>query len=96
MVEGWQDAPARRNKGRQTNKGDMKGAGDVTKFYVSNLPSGCTPWEVSEFFGYYGEVVGSYIARKRDKEGNRFGFCSFRKVSNVLDLEKRMNGVKMG
>ncbi|PWA39898.1 nucleotide-binding alpha-beta plait domain-containing protein [Artemisia annua] len=87
MVEGWQDVPARRNKGRQKNKGETKGVGDVTKFFVSNLPSGCTLWVVSEFLGYYGEVVGSYIAKKRDKEGKRFGFCSFR---------KRMNGVKMG
>ncbi|PWA60122.1 RNA-directed DNA polymerase, eukaryota [Artemisia annua] len=96
MEEEWQDVLARRNKGRQNNKGEAEGAGDVTKFFVSNLPSGCTPWEVSEFLGYYGEVVGSYIAKKRDKEGKRFGFITFRKVRNALELEKRMNGIKMG
>ncbi|PWA62725.1 nucleotide-binding alpha-beta plait domain-containing protein [Artemisia annua] len=86
----------RRNFERQSNKGQAKGSGGVTKFFISNLPSGCTPWEVSEFLGYFGEVVGSYIAKKRDKAGNRFGFITFRNVSNVVELERRMNGIKMG
>ncbi|PWA48326.1 RNA-directed DNA polymerase, eukaryota [Artemisia annua] len=96
MVEEWTHVPTRRNKGKQNQIGHDKGIRDVTKFYVSNFPNGCTPWEVKEFFGHFGEVVGSYIAKKRDKEGNRFGFISFRKVSNVVDMEKRMNGTKMG
>ncbi|PWA81851.1 RNA-directed DNA polymerase, eukaryota [Artemisia annua] len=95
MVD-WQEVPARRNKGRLHNKGVAKGFEDVTKFFVSNLPNGCIPGDVSEFLGCFGEVVSSYIARKRDKEGNKFGFVTFRKVSNTADLVKRMNGVKMG
>ncbi|PWA94018.1 RNA-directed DNA polymerase, eukaryota [Artemisia annua] len=95
MVD-WQEVLARRNKGRLNNKGEAKGYEDVTKFFVSNLPNGCIPGEVSEFFGCFGEVVGSYIARKRDKEGNRFGFVTFRKVSSTADLVRRMNSVKMG
>ncbi|PWA70608.1 nucleotide-binding alpha-beta plait domain-containing protein [Artemisia annua] len=39
---------------------------------------------------------GEAKGMKRDKEGNRFGFFTFRKVRNALELEKRMNGVKMG
>ncbi|PWA86209.1 nucleotide-binding alpha-beta plait domain-containing protein [Artemisia annua] len=96
MVEGWQEVPARRNKGSSHNRGENKAFEDVTKLFVSNLPNGCIPGDVSEFMGYFGEVVNSYIARKRDKEGNRFGFVTFRKVKNTADLVKRMNGVKMG
>ncbi|PWA48465.1 RNA-directed DNA polymerase, eukaryota [Artemisia annua] len=71
QAKDWQEVPARRNKGRLNNKGEAKGYEDVTTFFVSNLPNGCIPGEVSEFFCCFGEVVGSYIARKRDKEGNR-------------------------
>ncbi|PWA80165.1 nucleotide-binding alpha-beta plait domain-containing protein [Artemisia annua] len=92
----WQKVPVRKRLGRQKTIGDSKELGDTTKFYISNFPPGCNPWEVSEFFGGFGEVVGSYIARKRDKDGNRFGFVTFKKVRNVVDLEKSMNGVKMG
>ena len=67
MVEGWQEVPVRRNKGRQNMKRESKGMGDTTKFYISNIPTGCNPWEMSKFLGSFGEVVGSYIARKRDK-----------------------------
>ncbi|PWA51972.1 nucleotide-binding alpha-beta plait domain-containing protein [Artemisia annua] len=92
----WQEVPSRRSKGRQRMNGDPIGMGDTTKFFISNIPTGCNPWELSGFLGCFREVVGSYIARKRDKEGNRFGFVTFKKVRNAVELEKRMNGVKMG
>ncbi|PWA52985.1 RNA-directed DNA polymerase, eukaryota [Artemisia annua] len=96
MEDEWTKVPSRWERGRKFKSGQSFGTRNVIKFFLSNLPSGCIPREVSEFMGYYGDVVGSYIARKRDKEGNRFGFISFRNVSNVAELEKRLNGVKMG
>ncbi|KAJ0570912.1 putative RNA recognition motif domain, nucleotide-binding alpha-beta plait domain superfamily [Helianthus annuus] len=66
------------------------------KYYVTNLPFGCTPWEVAEFLGFSGEIAGTYVARKNDKAGNRFGFVSFKNLKNAKELEQRMNGVKMG
>ncbi|KAM0023720.1 putative RNA recognition motif domain, nucleotide-binding alpha-beta plait domain superfamily [Helianthus debilis subsp. tardiflorus] len=90
----WIDVPFNRN--RNERNGGKKTERSVTKYFVSNLPTGCTPWEVSDFFGYYGKIVGTYIARKIDKQGNRFGFVSFANVQDAKDLENRMNGVKMG
>ena len=96
MGDEWSKVPSRWERGRKSPAGQPVGNRKVTKFFLSNLPSGCIPREVSDFLGYYGDVVGSYIARKRDKEGNRFGFITFKNVSNVRELEKRLNGVKMG
>ncbi|KAJ0594275.1 putative RNA recognition motif domain, nucleotide-binding alpha-beta plait domain superfamily [Helianthus annuus] len=92
--EEWRDVPDRRN--RRGNNLDRKMERNVTKYYISNLPYGCTPWEVADFLRIYGEIVGTYIARKNDKDGNRFGFVSFINVKDVRDLEMRMNGIKMG
>ncbi|KAJ0703642.1 putative nucleotide-binding alpha-beta plait domain superfamily, RNA-binding domain superfamily [Helianthus annuus] len=44
----------------------------------------------------FGEVWKSYVAKKRDKSGNRFGFISFKSVSKWKDLEKKINGVNIG
>ncbi|KAF5754080.1 putative RNA recognition motif domain, nucleotide-binding alpha-beta plait domain superfamily [Helianthus annuus] len=75
----------------------MEGSADsVTKFFVSYLPEGCSPWELSSFIQQYGEVTKSYVAKKRDKFGKRFDFISFKVVRDWKDLEKRINGTNMG
>ncbi|PWA71898.1 nucleotide-binding alpha-beta plait domain-containing protein [Artemisia annua] len=90
----WQEATSRRNQNRREDRGETQP--EVMKYYVSNIPIGCIPWDVKRFLADYGDIVGTYIARKRDKEGNRFGFVSFRRVRNAVELEKRLNGIKMG
>ncbi|KAJ0724923.1 putative RNA recognition motif domain, nucleotide-binding alpha-beta plait domain superfamily [Helianthus annuus] len=50
---------------------------EVVKFFVTNLPEGCTPWELRQGLEHYGVISGTYVAKKRDKMGNRFGFVSF-------------------
>ncbi|MFS8027356.1 hypothetical protein Hanom_Chr16g01497761 [Helianthus anomalus] len=44
----------------------------------------------------FGEVSGTYVARKRDKGGCRFGFASFKGVRDKGELEKALRGVRMG
>ncbi|KAM0065404.1 putative RNA recognition motif domain, nucleotide-binding alpha-beta plait domain superfamily [Helianthus debilis subsp. tardiflorus] len=68
----------------------------ITKFFVTNLPSGCNPWDITEFVKVFGEVAGVYIAKKKDKNGNRFGFLSFSNVRDAKELERALNGTKMG
>ncbi|KAJ0879411.1 putative RNA recognition motif domain, nucleotide-binding alpha-beta plait domain superfamily [Helianthus annuus] len=87
-----------RSKRKSMNKGPERkmDRGSITKFFVTNLPQGCTPWELSEFVKVFGEVAGVYIARKKDKVGNKFGFISFRDVRDVKDMERALNGTKMG
>ena len=72
------------------------GEAEVTNYFISNLPYGCTPWEVKYVLGGFGEVAGVYIAKKNDKFGCRFGFISFKRVRDVRALEQRLNGTKMG
>ncbi|KAJ0759799.1 putative RNA recognition motif domain, nucleotide-binding alpha-beta plait domain superfamily [Helianthus annuus] len=89
----WLDPHHRSKKGVSNAS---SGKVSITKYFVTNLPQGCTPWEVSEFVKVFGEVYGVYIARKKDKVGNRFGFISFKDVRDAKELEKVLNGTKMG
>ncbi|KAF5817259.1 putative RNA recognition motif domain, nucleotide-binding alpha-beta plait domain superfamily [Helianthus annuus] len=70
--------------------------GTKVKLFVSNLPEGCTPWELRKCMESYGEVAGSYVARKRDKQGSRFGFVSFLGVRDKRELLGSLGGVRMG
>ncbi|KAI3732363.1 hypothetical protein L1987_63567 [Smallanthus sonchifolius] len=96
--EVWQDVPYKhRQRGDSDGfEGQKKPKVDCIKFFVSNLPKGCTPWEVSDFLGVFGEITGVYIARKKDKVGNTFGFISFKNVKDGKELERHLQGVKMG
>ncbi|KAJ0808981.1 putative RNA recognition motif domain, nucleotide-binding alpha-beta plait domain superfamily [Helianthus annuus] len=85
-----------RSKGDNGKSLDKSSKGVVTKFFISNLPRGCNPWDVADFVKVFGEVSGVYIARKLDKEGRRFGFVSFTNVANVKEIERALNGTKMG
>ncbi|KAJ0715098.1 putative RNA recognition motif domain, nucleotide-binding alpha-beta plait domain superfamily [Helianthus annuus] len=74
----------------------MGGSGGITKFFISNLPEGCTPWELKCGLVGLGDVWGTYVAKKRDKEGRRFGFASFKDVRDKSELERSLKGLKLG
>ncbi|KAJ0545998.1 putative RNA recognition motif domain, nucleotide-binding alpha-beta plait domain superfamily [Helianthus annuus] len=71
-------------------------AGSITKLFISNLPEGSTPWELRKCLESFGEISGTFVAKKRDKFGCRFGFASFKDVSNREELLNSLRGVKMG
>ncbi|KAM0049594.1 putative RNA recognition motif domain, nucleotide-binding alpha-beta plait domain superfamily [Helianthus debilis subsp. tardiflorus] len=73
-----------------------KGVKGITKFYVARLPEKCSSKDIEEALGVYGAINGVYVARKRDKNGFRFGFVSFTGVKNMEELEKSMQNVWMG
>ncbi|KAJ0557817.1 putative RNA recognition motif domain, nucleotide-binding alpha-beta plait domain superfamily [Helianthus annuus] len=70
--------------------------GNTTKLFISNLPDGSTPWELRKCLENFGEISGTFVAKKRDKFGNRFGFASFKNVSDRQELLNSLRGVKMG
>ncbi|KAF5814379.1 putative RNA recognition motif domain, nucleotide-binding alpha-beta plait domain superfamily [Helianthus annuus] len=70
--------------------------GQITKLFISNLPDGSTPWELRKCLENYGEIVGTFVAKKRDKFGLRFGFASFKDVASCQELLNSLKGVKMG
>ncbi|KAM0026466.1 putative RNA recognition motif domain, nucleotide-binding alpha-beta plait domain superfamily [Helianthus debilis subsp. tardiflorus] len=68
----------------------------LLSFFVTKLPKGCTPWELRKGLEGYGVISGTYVAKKRDKLGNKFGFVSFVEVKDRGVLEKSLSGVKLG
>ncbi|MFS8004741.1 putative RNA recognition motif domain, nucleotide-binding alpha-beta plait domain superfamily [Helianthus anomalus] len=68
----------------------------TVKFFVANIPEGCRPWDLASLLQDFGEISGTYIARKRNKEGLKFGFVSFKGVKDWKEQEKRLRGLKLG
>ncbi|MFS7981918.1 putative RNA-binding domain superfamily [Helianthus anomalus] len=44
----------------------------ITKFFVTNLPEGCSGSDLASQIRVFGQIFDLYIARKRDRGGNRF------------------------
>ncbi|KAF5768283.1 putative RNA recognition motif domain, nucleotide-binding alpha-beta plait domain superfamily [Helianthus annuus] len=76
--------------------GNMGQPDGVVKLFVTNLPDGCIPWELRKCMEVFGDIAGTYVAKKRDKNGCRFGFVSFKGVRDRAELLKSLGGVKMG
>ncbi|XP_022002117.1 uncharacterized protein LOC110899536 [Helianthus annuus] len=89
------DRDGRRSEAGFDN-GAEKGSNGFAKFYVARLPERCSSKDISKSLEPYGKVEGVYVARKRDKNGFRFGFASFSGVKDVEELEKKMKNVWMG
>ncbi|KAM0068793.1 putative RNA recognition motif domain, nucleotide-binding alpha-beta plait domain superfamily [Helianthus debilis subsp. tardiflorus] len=68
----------------------------VTKIFVTNLPGGCSGTDLATQVRSYGQIFDLYIARKKDKGGNRFGFVSMLDVKNKDELLKNLRGIRMG
>ncbi|PWA94625.1 RNA-directed DNA polymerase, eukaryota [Artemisia annua] len=66
------------------------------KLFVTNLPEGCSGTDLAEHVRPFGQIFNLYIARKRDKGGNRFGFVSMLDVKDKDDLLKSLRNIRMG
>ena len=67
-----------------------------TKFFISNLPDRCSGSDLAGFVRELGNIFDIYIARKRDRFGNRFGFISMLDVKNSVDLANALSSIRMG
>ncbi|KAL9997067.1 putative RNA recognition motif domain, nucleotide-binding alpha-beta plait domain superfamily [Helianthus debilis subsp. tardiflorus] len=92
----WNDFTSKKKNRKQGIEGSSSACRNISKFYISNLPWGCNSWDDADFVKVFGEVVRVYIARKVDKAGRRFGFVSFKDVRDVKEMERALNGTKMG
>ncbi|KAJ0779363.1 putative nucleotide-binding alpha-beta plait domain superfamily, RNA-binding domain superfamily [Helianthus annuus] len=70
--------------------------GRVTKFFIANILEGCRPWDLASILKEYVDLSGTYIARKRNKDGLKFGFVSFKGVVDSKEMEKKLKGIKLG
>ncbi|MFS7960534.1 putative RNA recognition motif domain, nucleotide-binding alpha-beta plait domain superfamily [Helianthus anomalus] len=71
-------------------------SGNILKLFVTNLPEGCSPWELRKCLECYGAITSTYVAKKRDKNGSMFGFVSVNDVRDRQEFLKSLGGVKMG
>ncbi|KAF5789685.1 putative RNA recognition motif domain, nucleotide-binding alpha-beta plait domain superfamily [Helianthus annuus] len=69
---------------------------EVTKFFVTNIPQGCRPWDLANVFIDYGEIASAFIAKKKDKDRRIFGFVSFKGVRDLEELKNNLSKVKLG
>ncbi|MFS7943886.1 putative RNA recognition motif domain, nucleotide-binding alpha-beta plait domain superfamily [Helianthus anomalus] len=91
----WYDVPFKKDMGNR-HQHNEKEKDPWVKFFVSNLPQGCASADLVRVFKEYGDVQGTYIARKYDRLGKRFGFVTFGKCRNMDDLESSLKDVWIG
>ncbi|KAL9999293.1 putative RNA recognition motif domain, nucleotide-binding alpha-beta plait domain superfamily [Helianthus debilis subsp. tardiflorus] len=68
----------------------------ITKIFVTNLPEGCSGADLASQLRSFGQIYDLYIARKRDRGGNRFGFVSMLDVNDKDELLKNLRSIRMG
>ncbi|KAJ0626074.1 putative RNA recognition motif domain, nucleotide-binding alpha-beta plait domain superfamily [Helianthus annuus] len=71
------------------------GNGVEMTFIVQNLPDRTTKMVLWRAFQPYGFVSDAYVARKKDKRGNSFGFVRYKGVENLDVTLAGMNTVKI-
>ncbi|KAJ0765763.1 putative RNA recognition motif domain, nucleotide-binding alpha-beta plait domain superfamily [Helianthus annuus] len=72
-----------------------KGNGVEITFLVQNLPERTTKTQLRNAFQPFGYVSDAYVARKKDKRGNSFGFIRYVGVENIDETLVDMNTVKI-
>ncbi|KAJ0804122.1 putative RNA recognition motif domain, nucleotide-binding alpha-beta plait domain superfamily [Helianthus annuus] len=72
-----------------------RGNGVEMTFIIQNLPNRTTKMVLWRAFQPYGFVSDAYVARKKDKRGNCFGFVRYIGVENVDLTLVEMNKVKI-
>jgi RNA recognition motif-containing protein len=69
---------------------------NVVTFYVYNLPPDCTSHGLWKALERHGNIVDSYVAKRRDSMKSYFGFVRFKEVKDVRLLEVKIANTRMG
>ncbi|KAJ0434142.1 putative RNA recognition motif domain, nucleotide-binding alpha-beta plait domain superfamily [Helianthus annuus] len=94
-INTWYDVPFKYDR-RSKKHGESSSNVKITKVFVSNLPEGCSSADLVHVMKGFGVIQGTYIARKYDKLGKRFGFVSFINIEDPLRLEEDLKDVWIG
>ncbi|MFS8023387.1 putative RNA recognition motif domain, nucleotide-binding alpha-beta plait domain superfamily [Helianthus anomalus] len=76
--------------GRSTDQNLDKRSDDCIKYFITNLPDGCSGGDLERLIKDFGDVQKVYIARKRDKTGRRFCFITIKIYRNKDDVHDHM------
>nr|GEW85589.1 RNA-directed DNA polymerase, eukaryota, reverse transcriptase zinc-binding domain protein [Tanacetum cinerariifolium] len=89
-----------KNKHRQTKPIDNSYVKDVekiaTSFFVINFPNLLDAKNLWKEFQPFGRIVDAFIANKRSKQGNHFGFVGFLGIHNEEVFAKSLSNVWIG
>ena len=66
---------------------------DITSFYFTHFPDEANEVTLWENFKRWGDVREVYIAKRRNKDGRRYGFVRFKGVSDVKRLEVYLDNI---
>lgn len=92
--EGWQEANRKEHRNmRSRRRVERSNKIPATSFFISNLPEGIKDITLLKNFAGFGDLLSVYVAKKRDKFNNLFGFLRFANVSDINELEASMNNV---
>ncbi|MFS7999079.1 putative RNA recognition motif domain, nucleotide-binding alpha-beta plait domain superfamily [Helianthus anomalus] len=94
-VDTWYDVPFKDGR-RSKNIGASSSKVKIIKVFVSNLPEGCSSADLVHVMKGFGVIKGTYIVRKYDRLGKRFGFVSFGNVEDPVKLEENLKDVWIG
>lgn len=87
MEDGWSRVQRRKTSANKAN-------GVVTNLFVTDIPNGVTKTEFKKIFYPFGRLSDVNFEGKRDRNGKNFGFIRFVGVSDVRELERKLNGTK--
>ncbi|GKC67933.1 cytochrome P450 [Tanacetum coccineum] len=99
-IDGWTWVFRKKNKHSKNHppiQEDLTTNRNKTKtFYFTNFPSRWDHVVMKEIFAKYGRVEDVFIAKKRNKQGKRFGFSRFKDVINPSAFERLLNTICIG
>ncbi|GLU01785.1 hypothetical protein SLE2022_190690 [Rubroshorea leprosula] len=70
--------------------------GQATSFFFYDFPEDSSAKDLWFCFWSYGRVADVYIPARRDRRGRRFGFVRMSEVSNVTEMERKLNQIWLG
>ncbi|GLU21016.1 hypothetical protein SLE2022_371820 [Rubroshorea leprosula] len=70
--------------------------GQATLFFFYDFPEDSSAKDLWFCFWSYGKVADVYVPARRDRRGRRFGFVRMSEVSDVTDMERKLNQIWLG
>ncbi|MCH82641.1 hypothetical protein A2U01_0003452, partial [Trifolium medium] len=102
----WQTVRGRNKKGRDNKqfKHDIATARRsnrenntiLTSYFFTNFPESFGAKAMFNAFQYYGDIIEVIIPAKRDREGRRFGFARFDRITDTRHFEHELDNIIIG
>lgn len=84
-----------RGREREWRYGNQNRNRREVTFFVANLPEEATITTLWKEFKKFGSISDAYVAKKKDVGGNYFGFVRMVGITNLSEVLKGMNEVKI-